>query len=202
MKKQILWKACVYEFDDFRELSEDDEQEDFDEEFDIENINLVPVTRMMNTPAGLYHVDDSLNPFRDHEFRKGCTNFDITPSVMEFIEKCEGVESLIVLSRYTFIIGIGMLFDFRDVRVRLEQELCEDKTEKSEDNEHPKIKEIKDLAKRESLNNNTKYWCALIFPNGKSEIFHSNNLEEYNEKLDFYNKSQKAIDGVVLSHDK
>jgi hypothetical protein len=53
----------------------------------------------------------------------GHTNFDITPSVKNILDSTAGVEVLKVLSRYRFFIGIGKLFDFKEVRKNIEEEL-------------------------------------------------------------------------------
>lgn len=53
----------------------------------------------------------------------GHTNFDITPSLRNKIEKIEGIEALKVVSRYRFFIGVGKMFNFSDVRKSLENEI-------------------------------------------------------------------------------
>lgn len=53
----------------------------------------------------------------------GHTNFDITPSIKNILDKVAGVEVLKVMSRYRFFIGIGQLFDFKEVRKDIEENL-------------------------------------------------------------------------------
>lgn len=53
----------------------------------------------------------------------GHTNFDITPRVQDKLDAIDGVEILKVCSRYRFFIGIGHMFDFKDVRKTIENEL-------------------------------------------------------------------------------
>lgn len=55
----------------------------------------------------------------------GHTNFDITKKVLDTIEKMEGVEILKVCSRYRFFVGIGRMFDFKDVRKQIENHLTD-----------------------------------------------------------------------------
>tara|TARA_R110000824_G_scaffold53483_14_gene148133 strand:- start:3526 stop:3951 length:426 start_codon:yes stop_codon:yes gene_type:complete len=50
----------------------------------------------------------------------GHTNFDITPSMATTIDSVEGVELLKVCSRYRFFIGVGKMFNFKNVRKTLE----------------------------------------------------------------------------------
>lgn len=53
----------------------------------------------------------------------GHTNFNITLDIKDELDKIEGVELLKVFSRYRFLVGVGRMFDFTDVRKRIE-ELC------------------------------------------------------------------------------
>jgi len=55
----------------------------------------------------------------------GHTNFDITPSVFKVLNKTKGVEVLKVCSRYRFFLGVGKMFDFKDVRKQIEDFLQE-----------------------------------------------------------------------------
>lgn len=48
-------------------------------------------------------------------FWVGHTNFDITESIAKILEQTEGVESLDIITRYRFRIGIGKIFTDRDV---------------------------------------------------------------------------------------
>ena len=53
----------------------------------------------------------------------GHCNFDITPRVKEVLDSTEGVEVLKVCSRYRFFIGVGKMFQFKNVRMKLEKKL-------------------------------------------------------------------------------
>jgi hypothetical protein len=53
----------------------------------------------------------------------GHTNFDITPKIKEQLDSIPGVEVLKICSRYRFFIGIGNMFDFKEVRKIIEKEL-------------------------------------------------------------------------------
>lgn len=56
----------------------------------------------------------------------GHTNFDITPEIKKSLDIIEGVEVLKIFSRYRFFIGIGKMFDFKDVRSIIEKELLQE----------------------------------------------------------------------------
>lgn len=49
------------------------------------------------------------------------TNFDITKDIKNKLNKVEGVELLKICSRYRFFIGIGKMFDFKEVRKNVER---------------------------------------------------------------------------------
>jgi hypothetical protein len=53
----------------------------------------------------------------------GHTNFDLTPQVRRTLDKIDGVEILKIVSRYRFFIGIGRMFDFKQVRSNIESQL-------------------------------------------------------------------------------
>jgi hypothetical protein len=51
----------------------------------------------------------------------GHTNFNITRDIKNKIEQTEGIEMLKIFSRYRFFIGIGRMFDFKEVRQNIEK---------------------------------------------------------------------------------
>ncbi len=53
----------------------------------------------------------------------GHCNFDITPRIKEILDNTDGIEVLKVCSRYRFFIGVGKMFQFKNVRKKLEKTL-------------------------------------------------------------------------------
>lgn len=53
----------------------------------------------------------------------GHTNFDVTKDIKNILDKIEGVEMLRILSRYRFFIGLGKLFEFKQVRKNIESNI-------------------------------------------------------------------------------
>ena len=53
------------------------------------------------------------------------TNFNITEDVKEELNKTEGVEVLKIVSRYRFFVGIGKMFNFKEVRKDIEENLTD-----------------------------------------------------------------------------
>jgi hypothetical protein len=56
----------------------------------------------------------------------GHTNFDITNSIRDKLNKIDGIELLKIYSRYRFLIGIGHMFNFKEVRKNIEKTLIEE----------------------------------------------------------------------------
>lgn len=50
----------------------------------------------------------------------GHTNFNLTKDIRDKLNRTEGVEVLKICSRYRFFIGVGRMFDFKDVRQNIE----------------------------------------------------------------------------------
>lgn len=57
----------------------------------------------------------------------GHTNFNITKDFVNKLDKSEGVEALKICSRYRFFVGIGRMFDFKNVRKNIEKTLQEER---------------------------------------------------------------------------
>ena len=66
---------------------------------------------------------DDMAMLSNYECWVGHTNFDITPKVRNTLDTIEGIELLKVCSRYRFFIGVGKMFDFKEVRNKIEKNL-------------------------------------------------------------------------------
>ena len=66
---------------------------------------------------------DDMAMLSNYECWVGHTNFDITPKVRNALDTIEGIELLKVCSRYRFFIGVGKMFDFKEVRNKIENNL-------------------------------------------------------------------------------
>jgi hypothetical protein len=101
-------------------LDEIDEEELEDLKNDNEIINsspMIPLTSQL--------VDD-ISMLSSFDCWIGHTNFDITNSVKDILNKVSGVELLKVCSRYRFFIGVGHMFDFKNVRNDIEKAITGD----------------------------------------------------------------------------
>ena len=153
----------------------------------------------METPLGYFILDDALNPYKQFEFWVGHTNFDITRSVADTIMACPGVEVFELLSRYRFIIGIGQLFAFQDVRANLQQQLCGTSVD---------LKNITarvDTLKKEFVEGEYADWALYVFPNGEIDFCYlekdHKNIEEFEHKKKLLQESQIMSKGQLFLHE-
>lgn len=158
-----------------------------------------PLNKILDTPFGNFILDDDLNPYKEFEFWVGHTNFDITGSIEDIINTTPGVEALQLISRYRFVIGIGKLFAFADVRALLQQKLCGTSVD---------VKNI--LARVDSLKSDfetAEYpdWAIYVFPNGEIDFCYlepsQKNLEEFKQKKDLLVNSQALSHGKLFIHE-
>lgn len=202
-EKKVIWSPHYYEWDATNNVFSQEDEKQFEEDYENENtldsissgLNLVPISKkMMQTPFGMFDVDDALNPYKIFRFWMGNTNFDITEEVAELLENTEGVEVLKILSPYRFIIAIGDAFSINDVRLDIQNRLCHD------NNTYLNIQlEIEKLKNDIKFN---KHWAIYCFPNGKIDFCVANNDEEltdFNKKLQTYQESQKLSKGQLIS---
>lgn len=90
-----------------------------DEEGVAEEIENLPV--VIETPLGLSVLDDRFSLLNQMEWRIAHTNFPVCKKVMTIVNFCPGVDSLSILSRYSFVIGFGKMFDSAEVRREIER---------------------------------------------------------------------------------
>ena len=107
------------------EVGEITELEDFTEE-EIEELLKSQGGQQMNHPQESFiPVDDKLieniNLVTNFDCWMGHTNFNITEDIKTALDQTEGVEALKICSRYRFFVGIVKMFDFKDVRKKIEQ---------------------------------------------------------------------------------
>ena len=102
---------------------------------DIEHFTDAEIEELMRAQAAeptsqentLIQVDEKLmeniNLVANFDCWMGHTNFDITEDIKNELDSTEGVEVLKICSRYRFFVGIGKMFDFKDVRKIIEKSI-------------------------------------------------------------------------------
>jgi hypothetical protein len=138
-KPQIIWEKwyCPFGQDDpeaeslldqigLNELLEEDTTED-------ESL-LMPIAeqklskqfggqKFMITPMGVMPITDNTISTKIFNFWTGHTNFNISKNIANVIQKCEGVESLDVFTRYRLRISIGKVFKDSEVMNNINEEV-------------------------------------------------------------------------------
>ena len=147
------------------------------------------------TPMGPYPLESTLKPSDRWDCWFGHTNFDITNRIATKIELCQGVEALKIMGRYSFFMGIGKLFDIKDVRSTIESELCvytEQEMLSNEDTQATVTLVKKQLESKE-------YWSILVCPNGNVEYIVSDDMDKvYLDGLSQLSELKKNIGGIIL----
>lgn len=114
---QNIAASALENVEDDDEIDEDEDYLDQDDEKNLKVISpLLPITNQL--------IDD-ISMLSSFDCWMGHTNFDLTPTIKNTLNKVHGVEILKICSRYRFFIGIGRMFDFKDVRQNIEDILLE-----------------------------------------------------------------------------
>tara|TARA_Y100000296_G_C5075438_1_gene207073 strand:- start:174 stop:743 length:570 start_codon:yes stop_codon:yes gene_type:complete len=125
--KNFFWSKYMKELsllnggEDEELLEEFNSSESKGEEDGEEKFSLMP-------PVSEDYIGE-MNLINNYDCWVGYTNFDVTESKKQLMEVVEGVEVLHVISRYRFFIGVGKLFDFGDVRLKIESGLSEEQSD-------------------------------------------------------------------------
>jgi len=80
--------------------------------------------QVIHTPFGTVPSDSILKPSDRWQCWMGYTNFDLTHEISDKIKFISGIEALRIMSRYTFCVGVGKMFNFTSVRKEIENEIC------------------------------------------------------------------------------
>lgn len=195
--RKVKWETHHYEFNDEMNGLEQSEDEDIGS-FEDGEVHLDPTQAqimsmfepdppkaLMNTPVGVYEIDNSMNPYRHYKFYICHTNFTIDEETRQTIKNFDGIEILKIISRYRFLIGIGQLFDSVQVRFDLGNVLCNPDTNNdssNSNNSENSSDNIQDVINKVILSDGTrlnelienlkkyKRFAIYVFPNGKYDF--------------------------------
>jgi hypothetical protein len=195
LKKIISWEFRQFPFNRINENLEEvpNKLTVYDED---EQEHDIPM--LMQTPLGLYAVNDSMNPYKNYEVRIGDTNFELTNQICNAIERQDGVEVFKKLGRYKFVIGLGKLFDFADVRRAIERDICDVSDVEFQLSQIQDAVIVQNVSKILTSLQNKKYFVYL-FPNGNIEYV-ENSEEEFNEKAEKFAECLKLSNGIMFTN--
>lgn len=80
-----------------------------------------PSVKVIMTPMGIIPYNENTASSKIFNFWIGHTNFDISAYICSLIQKQPGVETLDIFTRYRFRIGIGKLFDQKEIMLNINQ---------------------------------------------------------------------------------
>jgi len=195
LDKKIAWERWDEDVIQQEIVEEFYDDEESDEEVLEDALNfLEKIPSLVTTPMGMFQLHDKMSILNQFDCWMGYTNFDITNSVKDTLEKVEGVELLNIMTRYRFFLGVGKMFNFSEVRRAIESLLCE-----SEIDEYSKesVSIIRDNISSD------KYWAIFVTKSG--EILYASTNEEsdedYLKKLKHYQKRKHKNGGLLLQND-
>lgn len=85
--------------------------------------NVGDPVKVIATPMGLIPYNEYTASSKIFNFWIGHTNFSICKNTARLIESADGVETLDIFTRYRFRIGIGKIFEDRDVMRSIEERI-------------------------------------------------------------------------------
>ena len=195
LDKKIAWERWDEDVIQQEIVEEFYDDEESDEEVLEDALNfLEKIPSLVTTPMGMFQLQDKMSIVNQFDCWICYTNFDITNSVKDTLEKVEGVELLNIMTRYRFFLGVGKMFNFSEVRRAIESLLCE-----SEIDEYSKesVSIIRDNISSD------KYWAIFVTKSG--EILYASTNEEsdedYLKKLKHYQKRKHKNGGLLLQND-
>ena len=152
------------------------------------------IPRLVQTPLGIFQYEDKLRPSEKFDCWIGYTNFDITQNISDLIESIAGVEALEIMSRYTFFLGVGKMFKFRDVRTSIEELLLDKDIILANDDIMKSVEIIKQRLSSE------KHWAIFVSDDGDIDYAKTDNKndEQFMKSLSFFEEAKNSIGGFIL----
>lgn len=200
--RKIQWSPHSYTFNKQRNIfSKSEEPSPYDELEVEEDLNQLGVSGyIIDSPMGRFIEDDELNPYRHFEFWLGHTNFDISKEVSDTIMTVPGVEVFYVMTRYRFILGVGALFPFKDVRADIQEKLCG--TSVDIKSLLGRVKSLQDMFTEQAYKDSAIY----VLPNGKIDFCYlekdESNLDEYNAKKELLIQASNLSKGKLYLNEQ
>lgn len=104
---------------------EEDEEDEEDDDYDIDDE--IKSSKIITTPFMplTNQLMEDISMLSTFDCWIGHTNFDVTNNIKNILDEIPGIELLKICSRYRFFIGIGKLFDFKNVRKDIEIAIIE-----------------------------------------------------------------------------
>jgi hypothetical protein len=108
----IIQNVAMQHLEEMRDEEDEDGEDYEDSESIIHASPMVPITSQLM---------EDITMLSSFDCWIGHTNFDLTYSVKDILNNVPGIELLKICSRYRFFVGIGQMFDFKNVRNDIEK---------------------------------------------------------------------------------
>ena len=163
-------------------------------------LSAMEIPRLVQTPLGIFHYEDKLKPSEKFDCWIGYTNFDITQNVSDLIECVDGVEALEVMSRYTFFLGVGKMFNFRDVRLGIEILILEPEYPKDTLTILDSDEIIRSVELIKEQLSSEKHWAIFVSNEGDIDYAKTDNKngEQFLKTLLVFEETKQSIGGFIL----
>lgn len=198
-EQESILSRDLYESNMLDELDDniDDADDNLQSQLKGAFFELPPINKTIVTPFGVYHADSMLKPSDRWDCWIGYTNFSITEDILNILDNIEGVESLKILGKYTFCIGVAKLFNITEIRADIEKQLCEYTNE-----------EILSIIDKDTKNTvfkikqqieDKKFWSIFIHENGSVDYTMSDDFsDEYIENVRKFERVKSQNGGFIL----
>lgn len=174
MTRKMTWEKFEMFDEEDLILNIEEESEQFEDKEERE-IRIEPIT--VRTPIGTFSPFEPMCPTKMFDCWTFHTNFDITEKELKLLKSINGIEVLKVMSRYRCFIGIGKMFNFREVRTDIQSLLCGQLSHNSEDSIGNQLVSFFDQMK-ESNN-----WAIFLTKDGEILSISEEESEDYEDAL-------------------
>jgi hypothetical protein len=204
-KKKIAWESWNAKVSEFLSQEDTPQEEMLSYEEQVEQSEkdpfmfTLPQSRVIYTPMGPYPEESMLKPSDRWDCWIASTNFPITKKIVNILnEEIDGIEALKIMGKYTFFVGVGIMFDVRDVRKQIDDKICS--YTENELFENTDVQETVKLLKDQLKENN--YWSILVYPEGNIEYVVANEINaEYLDALSSLVDKKNNFGGIILRSD-
>jgi hypothetical protein len=168
--------------------------------------------KAIQTPAGIFPLNESSFPGRQFNLWIGHTNFKITHEIASIIDKnIDGVEIFKVTTPYRFMLAIGLAFDEQEVKNSITCAICDIGEIKHENVEHmfqyiektndsipdDTIKKVNDILATVPKD---QYIVVFVLPNLRLKIIKSNSLDtEFINSVEQLYITKQSVGGAIFT---
>lgn len=191
---RVVWEKFNFEYDNLNKQW--NETDDEDDTISTNNEGVSDLEAFFNdiehnvrtgvaTPFGVFDIVDPFAPFTRFELWVGHTDFNVDKNFISALKEIQGIEIIKPISRYSFLIGCGKLFDFKDVRISVELMIGM--------HADSKLSDIQNLVNSFG----DKKYAVYMYPNGEFNYTTNEDLN-FLSKIKEFEREKENSSGVLL----